>query len=469
MPHAVGGEEPCRWESELHRERLRRLNYTRKLLVNVATHFNADTGTYSVFCDFSTTGKGGFEDGQVFFNTFNETVALAANLVRSRQSAADACFASLFVPASIFRYTAVRFSEPISCHLAMQAYDLAGAYSHFVIGAAATGRRDQLAFVPAISSVRPQVRHKELPGGVATTFTGGVDSWFSIVQHRSEVTDLLYLMNVDVDSKTYPLWWRKTLAVLQTVASQEAKRLVLMDTNLRTLWMKRWLAPKQRLGHVHTSVKSLSTDTYVLVGPSREASPWSTIMHGYVISAAAHTLGFRLQKLYLPSTHTYRDPFPWGSHPMVDHLWSSDSLSVVHDGSYATRVAKTMAVASNPTAQHSLRVCQGTCSKRKTAEETRARREVCQNSDYVLNCGFCDKCLRTMAALELSGHRPLCTAFKNVSIDVLVSRIGNLPPFKGLKVDDNVLSFWREIYEVAAERKHVQLLQVLRRAFTKRN
>jgi hypothetical protein len=75
---------------------------------------------------------------------------------------------------------------------------------------------------------------------------------------------------------------------------------------------------------------------------------------------------------------------PWGSHPDLDPCWSLPELRVTHHDSDEPRWRRLARVSANPLALGSLQVCwQGTRQR---------------------NCGRCEKCLRTMTALEVSGH-----------------------------------------------------------------
>jgi hypothetical protein len=89
-------------------------------------------------------------------------------------------------------------------------------------------------------------------------------------------------------------------------------------------------------------------------------------------------LGFG--RVYIPSTHTYRELGPWGSHPLTDRLWSNGCTELVHDGAGNRRTEKIERIARDQRLIDNLIVC--------WMEPNR-------------NCGFCGKCLRTMTAFRL--------------------------------------------------------------------
>ncbi|UOY00224.1 hypothetical protein [Blastococcus sp. PRF04-17] len=113
--------------------------------------------------------------------------------------------------------------------------------------------------------------------------------------------------------------------------------------------------------------------------------------HGAAMAAVAHTLSGLFKKVLIPATYTYRDVFPWGSHPMTDPLWSG-AVQLVHDGAGVTRLDKLSLVVRSSAAAHHLRVCW-------------------ENRGGRFNCCECEKCTRTMIALRSLGAIERFTTF----------------------------------------------------------
>ncbi|SKC35876.1 hypothetical protein [Krasilnikoviella flava] len=184
-----------------------------------------------------------------------------------------------------------------------------------------------------------------------STFTGGVDSFYTLHQNSDAISSLLFVHGFDI-----PLAHREFRKVtsehLQASAAAAGKELIEGATNLR-----RFLNPHLK---------------------------WSSMSHGAAITSFVLLLSGTHGTLYLPASYSYSDLFPWGSHPLVDPLWSTEYLTVHHDGAGATRVAKTRAIAHDRVAQEHLRVC------------------FQRTGDY--NCDRCKKCVRTKIALELEGR-----------------------------------------------------------------
>jgi hypothetical protein len=117
---------------------------------------------------------------------------------------------------------------------------------------------------------------------------------------------------------------------------------------------------------------------------------WPRLHHGAALASVALALGRFFRQAYVAASGTYARLVPWGSHPLTDPLWSTESLLFVHDGLEATRLTKLRYVSRCPTILANLRVC-------TTGEVTHA-----------YNCGECEKCLRTMIGLHIAGALERC-------------------------------------------------------------
>jgi hypothetical protein len=118
--------------------------------------------------------------------------------------------------------------------------------------------------------------------------------------------------------------------------------------------------------------------------PSRPGV-WSYLHHGAALAAVAHAATSGPARLFLAASFDVAHMTPWGSHPLVDPYYSSQRLTMVHEGSRFSRLAKVAAIAESPTLLASLRVCPANVPGRP-------------------NCGECEKCLRTRLELLAAGH-----------------------------------------------------------------
>jgi hypothetical protein len=102
------------------------------------------------------------------------------------------------------------------------------------------------------------------------------------------------------------------------------------------------------------------------------------------LAAVGHFATFGSTRLMIAGAYHLANPVPMGSHPAVDGLFSSQRLSVQHEGARFTRVDKVRDLANWPTALAALRVCPA-------------------NVGDEPNCGVCEKCLGTRLELFVAG------------------------------------------------------------------
>jgi len=232
--------------------------------------------------------------------------------------------------------------------------------------------------------------------GVSLFFSGGVDSFYSLIKHRDEVENLIL-----VNGFNEPLTDARTFALGNTQASDAArlfgKRLITAKTNLR--WERPSLPPITNLRWEKPSVPG----------------GWF-MFHGAALAAIAHALAPIHSKVYIASSYSYANLDPWGSHPLLDPLWSTESVQIVHDGG-ETRMAKLRVVVQYPEVSSLLRVCTE------------------YQGDF--NCGLCEKCIRTMLGLRALGVAR-CAAFPDTLTPELVRR---------QKLNSVTVLQWRELLE----------------------
>lgn len=191
----------------------------------------------------------------------------------------------------------------------------------------------------------------------AAFFSGGVDSFFTLLRRDDPGTDpgdtiddLIYVWGFDLAIDQHEEF-AEISGHLRTIAAAVKKDLLFACTNLR----------RTRAG------RSLD---------------WRQVHHGCGLASAAHLLEGRWLRVLISATHTYHVLGPLGSHPLIDPLFSSGSIAVVHDGAAWKRTEKTERVAGSPECRRFLRVCW------KTGRG---------------NCCRCEKCYRTMATLDALG------------------------------------------------------------------
>ena len=213
--------------------------------------------------------------------------------------------------------------------------------------------REELSVVPVEGST--EERRPGSGAGVGTFFSGGVDSFFTLLRHEHEITHLIFVLGFDIPPERQALE-EQALDTARTVAAELGKELIAVRTNLRQV-----------------AAAQLDWDLY----------------HGPSLAAVGLSFQGTLRKLFVPGSYNYGNLFPWGSHPLVDPLWSTESLEVVHDSADTRRTEKVAALADSELAMRRLRVCWEM-----------------PHGEY--NCGRCEKCLRTVITLEALGAAGRC-------------------------------------------------------------
>lgn len=190
---------------------------------------------------------------------------------------------------------------------------------------------------------------------VAAFFSGGIDSYYTALSHLAEIDALVFVHGFDIRLERRVLLDRIS-AALREAAGDLGKTLI----------------------DVRTDIKRVS----------RAYVGWSWF-HGSALASVALLLAPMFGKFYVPSSLSRTHVAPYGSHPALDPLWSTDAVEVVYDGFDTDRFDKAAVVARSPVAMRWLRVCN-------------------ERDDDGYNCGRCEKCLRTMVSLELLGALRQC-------------------------------------------------------------
>lgn len=220
--------------------------------------------------------------------------------------------------------------------------------------------------------VEAPTRRLEAPAGrgIGSFFSGGVDSFYSAL--APEITHLVFVHGFDIPIDDHELA-DKALSSARAAAHELGKELIEVRTNIRRF--------------------------------SDRSSHWGYRYHGAAMAHIGHLLAEHLETIYIPSSYDEKTLMPWGSHPELDHLWSSSAVRFVHHGLSARRVQKIMRLIDCDPAMEHLRVCW-------------------LHPNSVYNCGRCEKCIRTVISLQVAGGAGRC---RTLPAAVPVEQIANLP------------------------------------------
>lgn len=205
---------------------------------------------------------------------------------------------------------------------------------------------------------------EEREGKAAAFFSGGVDSFYTLLKHEDEIDALVFVHGFDVSLED---------SELRTAVSQRLR-------NVADAFDK-------QLIEVETSLKSVTEQDRF----TSELANWE-LSHGSALASVMHALPACVDRVYVAATQSYRHLFPWGSHPILDPQWKRSDLDLVHDGCEVTRLQKVDYISTSTKALENLRVCW-------------------KNPDQAYNCGQCEKCRRTMLELLSVGSLEDCSTF----------------------------------------------------------
>jgi hypothetical protein len=221
------------------------------------------------------------------------------------------------------------------------------------------------AWYPEMHDVKidcPMLSYQEpTPGKTAAFFSGGIDSYFTIARRMpgnpygipavGKLDDLITVWGFDVGVHD---------------ATQFQPLAQLLGGNAKAM------------GFNHIIVRTNLREPHTVF-----RTHWGPLCFGVGLAFIGLILEARLNELVLGSSYSYGSLLPWGSHPMLDPLFSTASMKISHDGACHDRFQKTAVVAKLPAQLVSLHVCQGQLDG---------------------NCSDCEKCFRTMLALDILGH-----------------------------------------------------------------
>lgn len=260
--------------------------------------------------------------------------------------------------------------------------------------------------VVAISAPEAEQLASSRAKPVAAFFSAGVDSFFTALRYP-ECRHFILCQGFDFPVRNSEAFARHAERVSLTARNMGGE-LVVVRTNLReTRWAK---------------------------------TPWELISHGPALNAVGLLLEQHFGTVLIPSTYDFTTLHPWGSHPLLDPLYSTHGLQFMHDGSAYTRVQKTRTIARHEVVRESLHVC------------FRGQNQKGQDDR---NCSRCSKCYRTMLTLDLLGLLGKCPTF--TPLDPM--QIPNLY----LETEGD-RAFFKEIRQLATEVDRFDIVKLLDQA-----
>ena len=239
--------------------------------------------------------------------------------------------------------------------------------------------------------------------GVACFFSGGVDSFYSVLKHKPLLTHLIFVHGLDV---------ALTDASLHNEVTQHLRRAA--------------QALELPLIEVRTNLRQFSD--------ARELR-WGELYHGAALATVSLLLQADFRRVIVAASNAYSDLHPWGSHPLLDGLWSTERTEIRHDGSELDRAEKIARICQSEIALRHLRVCW-------------------ENRSDRYNCGECSKCLLTIATLSMAGALQRCQTLPD-ELDLEGLRDSRI-------TSRNHLARFAEVLRFAETHGHEQIAAVIR-------
>jgi hypothetical protein len=198
-------------------------------------------------------------------------------------------------------------------------------------------------------------------GRVALFFSGGIDSWASLLA-EPEVTDLIFIKGVDIHPSLTPRHvglGERVESALRETAEELGKTLHVVELSIREF--------------------------------SDPLIEWS-VFYNSPLCAIALYFESLFDRVLIPTDIDHAAQPSLGASHRIDSLWSSEAVEIVDHGGALGRFDRTRSIAGSPLAQKTLRVCY-------------------MNYDQAYNCGRCPKCNLTMISLEALGVKEKFTTF----------------------------------------------------------
>lgn len=206
-------------------------------------------------------------------------------------------------------------------------------------------------------------------------FTGGVDSFWSLLRGGHEPTDLVAV-------------WGDDLA---------------LDDAFRVA------TPRAMLDDVaaHLGLDVVCVETEALHHPHAGRVDWE-LHPGVAVAAVAIVLSDHLDRLVVPPRDPPSSADQTGARAALDPLWSvPGAVEIVHPSSEQTRLERVVAIADEPLVHQHLRVCG-------------------EGAEPGTNCGRCERCVRTMVMLAIAGRLDAVRTLPDA--EGLPAAIGRLVP-----------------------------------------
>ncbi|MEM9403022.1 MAG: hypothetical protein AAGA44_11110 [Pseudomonadota bacterium] len=219
------------------------------------------------------------------------------------------------------------------------------------------------------------------PSVAAQCFTGGVDSYAALIMERKYI------------SEDDPRYTKMGILIFGLEQDDPERYQYALDDAMHAA---------RELDLELLSVSSNIYLHYRAEDAKRNWELWLKVFMGSALAAHGHALSNGIGHLNIASSVHFVKELPprFGVNPMIDERFEGRRLSVSHIGESFSRFEKIAMIAEHPIMMKHLRVC----NQFKRFEPGR------------VNCGRCEKCVRTMLHLDLAESLQKTCVFGGASI-----------------------------------------------------
>lgn len=270
---------------------------------------------------------------------------------------------------------------------------------------------------PSIIDKKAEIKYKKLIKNdfpkekIALLFSGGVDAFASFFRLYQKEPSLITIHGADIDLED-EYQWNNVVQFNENEPILSSFEKVYIKSNFRTFY------------------------TYKVDLLLPNMGWWGNIQHGLALTGVIAPLSYikKYSTIYIASTRSVHMEFnPWGSMPEIDNQIKWSSVNVFHDGFELKRQDKVDIIVS---------------AVNQLDKKTTIR--VCYSElKEGLNCSKCEKCLRTIFGIMLSGDNPNKYGFK---VDDTIYNLINKTVVRGFK-SKGTQFFWNEILEKSKSAK----------------
>lgn len=158
----------------------------------------------------------------------------------------------------------------------------------------------------------------------ACFFSGGIDSWHTLLINRSALEAAIIIKGFDVLIGEVEAWniaemhFKEVCSILKIEG-------IKVETNIRNI-----IDPK---------FSNLTSD-YL-------GDAWGELLHGGCLAAIGLLTSDRFSEILIASSYSYKQLHPWGSHPLIDENWSNQLIRFKHDSCGWNRMDKIKYISKN--------------------------------------------------------------------------------------------------------------------------